>query len=684
MPPPKKNSPLLLDGEEKDYEEDDAQGAIHDGEETLSFYHDEESGNDRRKSKKSKKKDSRRSGTSGRAQARSKSIGETSSTQVLREDTEASLPTNSSRQVSNNSHEGRAQQGIRSLSTGNTDPLALKVNVEPPPQNTLKHYYSSFIEDEIEEEEIEDDDAKATPTGTVICIIANVVGAGLLSLPWTYCEASIVTGTFAMLLTAVLNWGAAYMIAASAESLQVFTYRELGEQTLGLVWGRIAQAVMGLYTFGSCVTYLVLLGDFIPKVMEDLSDSAILTNRALIMVFLSVVILLPLSLLKDLSSLRHTSTLSLLCIAYAFAVIAARAVRHSEPTETAKLNSGVLSAFPIINVSFTFHYNVPRFYRELRPKYRNLRVFSNVVGVSFIICLVLYVSTATLGYFAFGRDTKGNALRGFSESDVPAIIARIGLGFTMAFIYPLAFHSLRTTVFSLAPRAVSHLKCKWLSRSSSETDALNTKPADAVNHYTEEADDNESVPAVSSDDDHTFLSRVVVTLFFVSATIIVAIEEPKVEVVLGYKGSLFGSSIVYIFPALIYCILKWQASSATSAAESLENKRAAERAEETTSWANAKVLMAGREGVGDPDDSGVTRTPDAHDRGAEAAAWVEQVRQARKTVSPWKNLSISCLAGILRQSYGPIILFYLVWGLISIVVGTMKSTPGTGTCPHNG
>lgn len=93
------------------------------------------------------------------------------------------------------------------------------------------------------------------------------------------------------------------MIAASAESLQVFTYRELGEQTLGLVWGRIAQAVMGLYTFGSCVTYLVLLGDFIPNVMEDISDNPIVTNRALIIVFLSAAILLPLSLLKGMYAL---------------------------------------------------------------------------------------------------------------------------------------------------------------------------------------------------------------------------------------------------------------------------------------------------------------------------------------------------------------------------------------------
>lgn len=63
-----------------------------------------------------------------------------------------------------------------------------------------------------------------------------------------------------MIITAILNWGAAFMIATSAEILQVFTYREIGEQTLGIWWGKISQAIMGLYTFGSCVTYLVLLG----------------------------------------------------------------------------------------------------------------------------------------------------------------------------------------------------------------------------------------------------------------------------------------------------------------------------------------------------------------------------------------------------------------------------------------
>ena len=42
-----------------------------------------------------------------------------------------------------------------------------------------------------------------------------------------------------------------------------FSYKEMGHQALGVTWGYIIQGAMAFYTTGSCISYVVLTGDFL-------------------------------------------------------------------------------------------------------------------------------------------------------------------------------------------------------------------------------------------------------------------------------------------------------------------------------------------------------------------------------------------------------------------------------------
>lgn len=42
-----------------------------------------------------------------------------------------------------------------------------------------------------------------------------------------------------------------------------FSYKEMGHQALGKKWGYFIQFTMALYTTGSCISYVVLTGDFL-------------------------------------------------------------------------------------------------------------------------------------------------------------------------------------------------------------------------------------------------------------------------------------------------------------------------------------------------------------------------------------------------------------------------------------
>ena len=83
---------------------------------------------------------------------------------------------------------------------------------------------------------------------------------------------------------------------------------------------------------------------------------------------------------------------------------------------------GVVHALPIVNVAFCAHYNAPRYYAELKG--RTLPKFAACVAVSYLVCGLVYASTALLGYATFGEKTQPNYLEDFSESDAPATVAQ--------------------------------------------------------------------------------------------------------------------------------------------------------------------------------------------------------------------------------------------------------------------
>lgn len=73
---------------------------------------------------------------------------------------------------------------------------------------------------------------------------------------------------------------------------------------------------------GSCISYMVLLGDFLPNAlhMED--------RRSIVMIVASAGVLFPLTLFKHLKSFRYTSTLAVVGMLFATVDVIYRFFRH--------------------------------------------------------------------------------------------------------------------------------------------------------------------------------------------------------------------------------------------------------------------------------------------------------------------------------------------------------------------
>lgn len=266
--------------------------------------------------------------------------------------------------------------------------------------------------------------ARATALATSISVCANLVGAGLLSLPYTLKRAGLVTGVAAMTTMCVLNAFSVLLIARCCDLSKKYSYLDVGRSALGPAAGVVITAIMAVYTLGSCVSFTVLLGDFLPAlVCEGGCDglpplAAAVTGRTVLIVLVSGLVLFPLSLQRDLNNLRFTSTLSAVCIVYTALMVSARAIRGpTVPLASLALTTGSEGLFvslPVTCVAFTLHYNVPRFYFELQR--RSLARMAAVTTASYAFVYVLYVATAVGGYLLFGSATVGDVLSNFGGS----------------------------------------------------------------------------------------------------------------------------------------------------------------------------------------------------------------------------------------------------------------------------
>ena len=150
--------------------------------------------------------------------------------------------------------------------------------------------------------------------------INNIVGAGLLSMAWCLKEGTLLPGVAALMVMCAFNvysfillarcceyavrsscprmctlpnhgcvavtvWGCALLLLLLLLCLcdcvtvwrcallcvcvcvgryaGTFSYKEMGHQALGVTWGYIIQGAMAFYTTGSCISYVVLTGDFL-------------------------------------------------------------------------------------------------------------------------------------------------------------------------------------------------------------------------------------------------------------------------------------------------------------------------------------------------------------------------------------------------------------------------------------
>lgn len=317
----------------------------------------------------------------------------------------------------------------------------------------------------------------ATILNEIANVAKNLIGGGVLSLSGgiaIYADdpRAAVSATIWILSMGIFLGYFAVLIAKVCSYTHAATYRECWQRTMGEHGGLAVSVANSLNPAMGCLAYASILSQTFQSLLETIGISV---TRIESLLFITLFILLPLCLLKNLYVLAPFSVFGTAGVIMTAGAMVLRCVdgsyqpphgkyyrdimpkfRPSFGIRNQSLSSQVLPLVCMLFQAFVMHYNCPRFYLELKSA--TVPRFAKVVVGSFGLSSVLYSTIAVAGFLTFGGHSDSYILNNYSAFDPVATACRLAIAFSTLLTFPLAFIGLRDGVldiFHLDPQSQS-------------------------------------------------------------------------------------------------------------------------------------------------------------------------------------------------------------------------------------
>ena len=369
----------------------------------------------------------------------------------------------------------------------------------------------------------------ATIPDEVFNLIKAIVGAGVLTLPsgiaaFANAPSAIVPANILIVVLGALSAYGFGLIGRVCSLTQTTSYRSAWQATVGDKSSWIPAWSVTLKTLFATLAYSMILGDTFYSLLSASNMIPGLTKTMTLTAVTSLV-LLPLCLLKNLSSLAPFSLLGSLGMVYtaiamgiryfggAYAsggLFAADLPATLRPAFGSIGAAGALSTkvsilIGMLSTSFMCHFNAPKFYTELKDN--TVPRFMTVVASSFAVSIGLFTAMTSLGFLTFGAHSSGLILNNYSNRDTLMGLSRAAVAIAIVGSYPLAFVGARDGVLDLLKVNQATLK-----------------------------------PALMNG----------LTVGMLSALTVAALSIPDVSFVLAFAGATLGNALIYVYPAIMF------------------------------------------------------------------------------------------------------------------------------------
>ncbi|XP_077145077.1 sodium-coupled neutral amino acid transporter 7 [Ranitomeya variabilis] len=296
--------------------------------------------------------------------------------------------------------------------------------------------------------------------GAIFIVVNAALGAGLLNFPAAFSAAGGVTAGIVLQLVLLLFIISGLVILAHcADACSERTYQEVVRGVCGPVGGVLCEILIAVYTFGTCIAFFIIIGDQLEKLlgamMHSLADGDLpwYANRKFTITVTGVLLVLPLSLPREISVQKYASSLSVLGTCYVTFIVIYRCVQPtSEPpsdsaTRSASSWIAVFNAIPTICFGYQCHVSSVPVYGSMRRQ--DLRRWALIVSVAMLIALCVYTGTGVCGYLLFGSAVDQDVLLSFPSDDVPVAVARAFIILCVLTSYPILHYCGRAVLEGL-------------------------------------------------------------------------------------------------------------------------------------------------------------------------------------------------------------------------------------------
>jgi amino acid permease len=310
----------------------------------------------------------------------------------------------------------------------------------------------------------------ATIPNEIFNLVKSIVGAGVLSLSAGVAEfgnapSALLPATFLIALMGAISAYTFSIIGRIGALTGATSYAEAWEKTRGTAGAWIIALSSALDCFAGNLTYSMVLADTFKDLLLAIGIGV---TRTTALLGLTGTVLLPLCLVKNLSSLAPFSLVGIMGMLYTALAIGIRYFggayaspagkfltdlpSHLQPSFGITGAMGAVSPKSLIlicmlSTAFIAHFNAIKFYKEL--KNNTLERFNVVVTSSFGISIALYIAVTSMGFLTFGSATAGLVLNNYATKDVLISFSRFAVALSLVFSYPLLFVGTREGVFDL-------------------------------------------------------------------------------------------------------------------------------------------------------------------------------------------------------------------------------------------
>uniref|UniRef100_A0A3Q0SYR3 Solute carrier family 38 member 3a n=1 Tax=Amphilophus citrinellus TaxID=61819 RepID=A0A3Q0SYR3_AMPCI len=283
-----------------------------------------------------------------------------------------------------------------------------------------------------------------------------IMGSGILGLAYAMANAGVVLFLLLLTVVAVLSSYSIHLLLKSSGIVGIRAYEQLGYRAFGTPGKMAAGIAITLQNIGAMSSYLYIVKYELPLVIQaflrvDKPAGEWYLNGNYLVIIVSIAIILPLALMKQLGYLGYTSGFSLSCMVFFLIAVSplilgiltcklkitslllftyvtdsanppplpwpltATHLFHSHLKHVASATSQTAYTIPILAFAFVCHPEVLPIYTELRNATK--KKMQHVANISIAIMYIMYFLAALFGYLTFYGEVEAELLHTYSRID---------------------------------------------------------------------------------------------------------------------------------------------------------------------------------------------------------------------------------------------------------------------------